>query len=253
MHQDLGWVLVGRSEGAVGVSGVQTGPVHVAVPDACLFQHFLETVHTHVWPFHVLQELLGVKAGPLESRFTSENGKANAIRINCTFVVRLKSHLILRWCCKQLGNSVLIMGKIYVLPKLLKEIRAQNICRMLLVWYTLKCFMGEEKIPTMQSKVLNSISSSALVYGSLTHSSLFLSEAFCVSFRPQWMCLTRLGLLFPTSQPEHSKNTHTHTQTLWCYTFTHGQNPHYACPDGSATHYIHVYTHVDAKVCWVLL
>lgn len=25
------------------------------------------------------------------------------------------------------------------------------------------------------------------------------------------MCLTRLGLLFPTSQPEHSKNTHTRT------------------------------------------
>lgn len=70
--QDLSGVLVGRSEGAVGVGGVQAGPVHVAVPDACLFQHFLKTVHADVWPFHVLQELLGVKAGPLESGFTSE-------------------------------------------------------------------------------------------------------------------------------------------------------------------------------------
>lgn len=65
----------------------------------------------------------------------------------------------------------------------------------------------------MQQQSAYSISKSALVYGSLTHSSLFFSEAFCVSFRPHCMCLTRLGLLFPTSQPEHSKNTHTHTQS----------------------------------------
>lgn len=107
MHQDLGWVLVGRSEGAVGVSRVQTGPVHVAVPDACLFQHFLKIAHTDVWPFHVLQKLLGVKAGPLESRFTSENVKGNAIRINRTFVLRLRTgQLILRY--KQLSNYVLM-------------------------------------------------------------------------------------------------------------------------------------------------
>lgn len=83
---DLSGVLVGRSEGAVGVSGVQTGPVHVAVPDACLFQHLFETVHTNLRPFHVLQELLGVEAGPLQSRFTSENVKVNAIGFNRAFV-----------------------------------------------------------------------------------------------------------------------------------------------------------------------
>lgn len=71
----LSCVLVGRCEGAVGVSGVQTGPVHVAAADACLFQHFLKAVHAHVWPFHVLQELLGVEAGPFKCWFTSENVK----------------------------------------------------------------------------------------------------------------------------------------------------------------------------------
>lgn len=69
------------------------------------------------------------------------------------------------------------------------------------------------KIRRKSNKVLNSISKSALVDGSLTHSSLFFSKAFCVSFRPHCMCLTRLGLLFSTSQPEHSKNKHTHTHS----------------------------------------
>lgn len=76
-RQDLSWVLVGRSERALRVSGVQTGPVHVAVPDARLFQHFLETVHADVGPFYFLQEFLGVQGGPLESSFTTENVKRN--------------------------------------------------------------------------------------------------------------------------------------------------------------------------------
>lgn len=85
--KDLSWVLVGRSEGAVRVSGVQTGPVHVSMADAGLFQHFLKAVHQHVWPFYLCQELLGVEAGPLKSSFTSGNVKVNVIRFNRSFVL----------------------------------------------------------------------------------------------------------------------------------------------------------------------
>lgn len=67
----LSWVLIGCSEGAVGVSGVQTGPVHVAVYDIRLLQHVLEAFHRKVDLPQVLQELLGVEVGPLQRVFTS--------------------------------------------------------------------------------------------------------------------------------------------------------------------------------------
>lgn len=73
----LGWVLIGCSERAVRVSGVKTGSIHVAVPNACLFQHFLKTFYTEVCPSQVLKELLGVKVGPLKRGFTSDNVKIN--------------------------------------------------------------------------------------------------------------------------------------------------------------------------------
>lgn len=77
----LSWVLIGRSEGAVGVSGVQTGSIHVAVPDICLFQHVLKAFHGEVCPPQVLKELLGVKVGPLQRVFTSVNLKVNTITV----------------------------------------------------------------------------------------------------------------------------------------------------------------------------
>lgn len=70
-------VLIGCSERAVRVSGVQTRSIHVAVSDVCLFQHVLKAFHTDVFSSQVLQELLGVKVGPLKRFFTSAHLKGN--------------------------------------------------------------------------------------------------------------------------------------------------------------------------------
>ena len=125
--------------------------------------------------------------------------------------------------------------------------RAQNDLFFLARW---RNTINGVQFPSCNGTVLNSCSEPVLVSLRLTHSSLSFSESLSLplSFRPHCMCLTRLGLLFPASQPEHSKNliyhlrptgnahthiqTHTHTHTFtysdepgssWC-TFTRRQN-----------------------------
>lgn len=75
----LGRVLVGCSEGAVGVGGVQAGPVHVAVSHVCLLQHVLKALDGEVNLSQVLQELLGVKVGPLQRVFFPSVGLNEAV------------------------------------------------------------------------------------------------------------------------------------------------------------------------------
>lgn len=65
MSAYLRHVLIGRSDGAVRVSRVETGSVHVAVSNICFYQHFLKDLQREV-----LKELLRVKVGPLERVFT---------------------------------------------------------------------------------------------------------------------------------------------------------------------------------------
>ena len=105
--------------------------------------------------------------------------------------------------------------------------RAQNDLFFLARWWNT---INGVQFPSCNGTVLNSCSEPVLVSLRLTHSSLSFSESLSLplSFRPHCMCLTRLGLLFPASQPEHSKNliyhlrptgnAHTHIQT---HTHTH--------------------------------
>lgn len=58
----LCWVPIGCSEGAIGISRVQTGSIHVAMSNVCLFQHALKAFHGKIW---LRKKLLRVKVGPL--------------------------------------------------------------------------------------------------------------------------------------------------------------------------------------------
>lgn len=95
----LSGVLVGRGDGAVRVGGVQTRPVHVAVPHVRLLQHLLEAFHVEVGPAQVLQELLRVEVGPLQRVFTSVMGKGNKFIQSCSFplVKQAASPLVNEW------------------------------------------------------------------------------------------------------------------------------------------------------------
>ncbi len=142
---------------------------------------------------------------------------------------------------------------------------------LFLAWWH-KIIHGDQ-FPSCNGTVLNSCSEPVLVSLCLTHSNLSFSKSLSLSpsFRRHCMCLTRLGLLFPASQPEHSKNliyhlrpgghthSHTHTHTFTCSddktradTLSHIDTTH-VCTGGNGTHYVHAHTHAEVKVCWVLL
>lgn len=129
-----------------------------------------------------------------------------------------------------------------------------------------------DQFPSCNGRVLNSCSNQSLSLYALyaLHIPISLWISLSRSFRLHCMCLTRLGLLFQASQPEHSKNliyhlrpranTHTYTFTYIdddssSFTLTHWQNTRTHCWRWH-THMctlVHARTHAEVRVCWVLL
>lgn len=104
MCTNLSWVLIRCSEGAVGVSGVQTGSIHVAVSNICLFQHVLKAFHWELGPSKVLKELLRVKIGPSKRVFTSEKLKAGRSAVRLAMCCAA-------YCVERLSSLQLVMTK----------------------------------------------------------------------------------------------------------------------------------------------